>query len=90
MLALRDIEAGEEITVKYNRDGYYGEHCMCSTCTGHSTRKLLRPLLEGSNQTNAETSERKGKRKGHRGGKNGKAKRAKRDAESDEDRVEGE
>lgn len=79
MIALRNIDKGEEITVKYNRNGYYGEHCMCSTCRGTSTRKLLRPVFEKSNEPETGEDNKRKKRKGHRGGKNRRAKRIKSD-----------
>ncbi|KZV64778.1 hypothetical protein PENSPDRAFT_561071, partial [Peniophora sp. CONT] len=35
LIALRDIPAGEEITVSYKKEGYYYEgDCLCATCTG--------------------------------------------------------
>ena len=34
------IQVDEEITVKYTQSGYYGEDCLCSSCTGVDTSDL--------------------------------------------------
>ncbi|KAI0054440.1 hypothetical protein BV25DRAFT_1775210, partial [Artomyces pyxidatus] len=34
VISIREIDAGEEITVKYNATGYYAQRCGCKTCTG--------------------------------------------------------
>ncbi|KAJ7137683.1 hypothetical protein C8R44DRAFT_765939 [Mycena epipterygia] len=41
IITLRQIEAGESITVKYTEGGYWGE-CLCGTCKGYSTLMLPR------------------------------------------------
>ena len=38
--AVRNIAAKEEITVKYEESGYYGNRCRCETCTKVDTRDL--------------------------------------------------
>jgi len=42
------IAVGEEITVKYLQSGYYGEECLCSSCTGVDTSDLsvLKPTVQ--------------------------------------------
>ena len=44
----KGIAAGEEITVKYLQSGYYGEECLCSSCTGVDTNDLsvLKPNVQ--------------------------------------------
>ena len=42
------IQVDEEITVKYTQSGYYGEECLCSSCTGVDTSDLsvLKPKMQ--------------------------------------------
>ena len=44
------IQVNEEITVKYLQSGYYGEECLCSSCTGVDTSDLsvLKPNLQSA------------------------------------------
>ena len=43
------IRVDEEITVKYLQSGYYGEECLCASCTGVDTGDLsvLKPNVQG-------------------------------------------
>ncbi|KZV59016.1 hypothetical protein PENSPDRAFT_550510, partial [Peniophora sp. CONT] len=34
LVAIDWIIAGQEVTVKYDRDGYYQDGCLCYSCTG--------------------------------------------------------
>jgi len=38
--SIQPIAEGEEVTTKYEKGGYYGEHCLCSSCTGKDTNNL--------------------------------------------------
>lgn len=78
MVTLRKILKGEDITVKYDRDGYYGKDCKCSTCQGVSTRNLVPPAKQLTHTAPVADSGNAKKRKGHRGGKTGRAEKAKR------------
>jgi len=40
MQATRDIAVSEEITVRYLQSGYYGDECLCSSCTHVDTSDL--------------------------------------------------
>jgi hypothetical protein len=39
-IALKTIHADADISVSYERDGYYKDGCRCKTCTGRSPRDL--------------------------------------------------
>lgn len=57
MIALRDIEAGEEITVKYCESGYYDGVCLCREHTGKDTSDLTRVKERYSKKRKAEEME---------------------------------
>jgi len=40
MATIQPIAANKEITIKYQQSGYYGQHCLCSSCTGKDTSNL--------------------------------------------------
>jgi hypothetical protein len=40
MATVQPISMGEEITIKYQKSGYYSQDCLCSTCTGKDTSDL--------------------------------------------------
>ena len=40
MATIQPIAAGKEITIKYQQSGYYGQECLCSSCTGKETSDL--------------------------------------------------
>jgi hypothetical protein len=40
MVAIKPIAINEEITVKYRQSGYYGQDCLCHSCTGVDTSDL--------------------------------------------------
>jgi len=48
MLAIKNIPRGQEITVRYDRSGYYAEECLCKTCTGKDPRdvSVLKPKYQ--------------------------------------------
>ena len=62
--------------VKYEKGGYYGKECKCSTCTGSSTRILKRPARDEHVPQDLPVQRVK-RRKGHRGGKPARAKKLK-------------
>jgi hypothetical protein len=47
--AIKDIMADEEITIMYERTGYYGGECRCKSCTKKDPRDLsvLKPGYQG-------------------------------------------
>jgi len=57
IITLRQIEAGESITVKYTEGGYWGE-CLCGSCKGYST--LVLPRRENKQVTNPNKKQRRG------------------------------
>ena len=48
MVAIKPIATNEEITIKYQRSGYYGGVCLCRSCTGTDTSDLsvLKPNVQ--------------------------------------------
>ena len=48
ILAIKNIPRGQEITVRYNRSGYYAEECLCKTCTGKDPKdvSILKPKYQ--------------------------------------------
>lgn len=34
MVAIKPITTGEEVTVRYEKGGYYGQKCRCKGCSG--------------------------------------------------------
>ncbi|KAJ7438480.1 hypothetical protein FB451DRAFT_1060237 [Mycena latifolia] len=57
IITLRQLEAGESITVKYTEGGYWGE-CWCGTCKGYST--LVIPRREQTQVPNPDKKTRRG------------------------------
>jgi histone-lysine N-methyltransferase SUV420H len=57
IITLRQIEAGDSITVKYTEGGYWGE-CWCGTCKGYST--LVLPRRENKDVPNPNKKQRRG------------------------------
>ena len=70
--SLRDIEKGEELTVKYCETGYYQDGCLCFACTQHDPTRLIRPFLKPPSGDHGLGTVKSNKR-GHRGGRAGKA-----------------
>jgi hypothetical protein len=58
MATIQPIAANEEITIKYQQSGYYGQHCLCSSCTGKDTSNLsiLKPNYNIQEQLSASDS----------------------------------
>lgn len=81
-----DIAVGEEITVSYQKDGYYYEgDCLCADCTGELPTKLQPPEASRKRRLEMETATREiqeGKRKKtRRGGASSKQSRKKNQTE---------
>jgi hypothetical protein len=55
IMTIKNIPKDEEITVKYEKNGYYHEDCLCETCTGTNTRDLsvLKRNTDEQKATNA-------------------------------------
>lgn len=68
--SLVDIDPGEEITVKYTSEGYYGPLCLCSSCSRRSPTALVRPnnLVDGQEDQSSPSQDKPTKKRPHRGG----------------------
>ncbi|KZV64116.1 hypothetical protein PENSPDRAFT_588890 [Peniophora sp. CONT] len=52
----RQIRKGEQITVKYSKEGYYRSRCLCFSCTGELTTQLQRPKRAADDAAEVEPS----------------------------------